>query len=354
MQTYQIDQLRNWLARETTKPVDQLETHISWVLLTDSLAYKIKKPVRFPFLDFTDREVRHELCRRELALNQRLSPDIYLAVSPIVSKDGTVCIGTDGEVVDYAVVMKRLDDERLLNHQLAYGQVSVPFVQKLAQKLAAFHMASPPTHTPVNVEWKKDDFMEILEHSDWMAIHLGTEWQSRVQEWTRLTHWVIDHFAWRMKERMEQGFQRDGHGDLHSGNIFMYEEDPVIFDCLEYDETCRRIDVLNEIAFFCIDLDLYQQPQLRKAFMEAYNEQFQVMHTQEDVILFKYYCLHRACTRLKVEILKARTDAVHVDETSAADYVQLADTYADQLQTLLEHYITYERDVAGHAPVAGK
>jgi uncharacterized protein len=352
METADVLQLKNWLAAETQAPVQQLETHISWILLTDSLAYKIKKPVRFSYLDFTDQEVRHSLCRRELLLNQRLAPEVYLAVSPVVRHHQQVQLGTQGEVLDYAIVMKRLEQERLLVKLLATGgEVPLVFMEHLARKLAEFHQAGPPTHAVLYLDHQKNDFAELLEHADWLGTLLGPDWAEKAQAWTQLFHRVIGQFGWRMQERIEQGFQRDGHGDLHAGNIFMYEQDPVVFDCLEFKDEYRLIDVLNDIAFLCMDLDLYQQPVLRKTFLETYNEHFPVIRQLEDVILLKYFCMQRACIRLRIEIAKARATPAGESTSPVPAYAHLLDQYTQQMQSLIDHYITYEKEVAPPSPL---
>ncbi|GAB2774696.1 hypothetical protein GCM10027275_17170 [Rhabdobacter roseus] len=344
MESTHIQQLQAWLEQETQQPVVLHETHISWVLLTPTLTYKIKKPVRFDFLDFTDLETRHELCRRELRLNQRLAPEVYLAVTPVVSREGTVQLSDEGTCLDYAVVMKTLDNNRLLSRRLAEGTVTPDFIRKLAVQLAVFHENAEVVQHKSKMERMKADLRELEEISAWLGSNIHAYWQRSVGEWMELAHWVLDHFSGQMERRLEQGYYRDGHGDLHAGNIFYYEDEPVVFDCLEFNDAFRQIDVLNDIAFLCMDLDRYQQPELRKLFLDTYVDYFPVFSAPEDLILFKYYLFNRACIRLKVLSLKAMAapETTPGELREIEQYARLTERYAAQLHTLIDHYVTYE------------
>lgn len=346
MTNEEIDQLRTGLERSGEKEVQLLETHISWILLGDTLAWKIKKPVRFDYLDFTSPEARHELCKRELFLNQRLAPDIYLAVTPVVRTPEGLDLGVaGGEVIDYAVAMKKLDNDLLLSKQLRLGNVTEAFIVKLAQKLSDFHMNEPP----VSEEWDGSaqlaSFSDIRDVAEWLEKNFDPPAPGETEAWVRLTAEVHRLCEWRFRQRVEQGFYRDGHGDLHSGNIFYYPDDPVIFDCIEFSDAFRKIDVLYEIAFLCMDLDFHDRGSLRRIFLEAYQEAFPAIVLKEDVLIFKYYCFVRASIRLKVSASKAIAGGADDSLMKQIEgYAALTSRYAGQLRKLIDQYITFEKE----------
>jgi uncharacterized protein len=282
-----------------------IETHISWVILWDELAYKIKKPVHFSFLDFSTAEQRRLCCEQELQLNRRLAPTVYLEVVPIcLSGD---CIGWDvtGEVVDYAVKMRRLDAEMEMDRMLPAGRIDAAYMRVLAAKIADFHLQADVIHTPqaASAAAYQADFNDILGQSETIMKWLGMDAVRELEEVVARSDDFLQRHAAHIAARTEASWVRDVHGDLHAHNIFAYP-DPVIFDCIEFNPHFRQIDVLNEVAFFCMDLEVTGYEELANVFLEAYLQRCPAMPTQADRELFNWFKAYRANVRAKVTALR--------------------------------------------------
>jgi uncharacterized protein len=280
------------------------ETHISWVILTPQFAFKIKKPVKLSFLDFSTLKKRKKYCERELALNRRFS-EIYLRVVPVRFDRGVWRLGSGpGKIADYAVMMKRLDSSKRMDVLLQSGSVRPLHIRALANRIAAFHSKADIIKRPFVVDDLADAFNDIRVARNFARKALPGRYDDLISKSQKWSHAFLLHHERRIKERVRLGFQRDGHGDLHSGNIFLNKH-PEIFDCIEFNDRYRQIDVLNEIAFFCMDLEAFGEPRLANLFVEEYNRQFPSFLTSEDRNLFVYFKCYRANVRAKVHALAA-------------------------------------------------
>ena len=280
-----------------------VETHISWVILTPDFAFKIKKPVRFDFLDFSTLLLRKKYCKEELRLNQRLAPETYLGVLPIGKKDGQLQIG-DGtkRPVDYAVWMRREDDSRQLDRLLQAGKVQHDELRPLAHQLAVFHQKHALRNPRFDPAELVADFADLFHHEKALKKVLGAAVAPMLNMMQETLPKFIAQHTERLRARAKAGFWVDGHGDLHARNIFLTES-PIVFDCIEFAPHLRRLDVLNELAFLCMDFDHHARPDLSDAFLRFYQEEHACIMQPEDELLFCFFKAYRANVRLKVELL---------------------------------------------------
>lgn len=281
-----------------------IETHANWIILTGDFAYKIKRPVRFSFLDFSTPSLRKHHCEEEVRLNGRLT-DIYLGVEPVVKTASGFGIGLEGDIVDYAVVMRRLDPQRQMHTLLEAGAVTPGQIQALGRLLADFHKAARIVYHDKTPESLLADFLDIHSVQQVLSKFFGPKTLQDLDKWTQLVRKVLSRLEQRIAERNALGFVRDGHGDLHCANIFLLDK-PVVFDCIEFNEHFRINDVLNEMAFLSMDLDRYSRPGLRRLLMQTYQENFPCLLNDHDELLFRYYLFYRASVRLKVIALRAK------------------------------------------------
>jgi aminoglycoside phosphotransferase family enzyme len=313
---------------ETTGKRELIETHISWVIVCDQFVYKIKRPVHYSFLDFSTLEMRKHFCEREIELNKRLTDNIYLDVQPVSEWQGSLFIGaTDGAIIDYAVRMLKLDREKQMNILLSQNKVTAMDMKNLAEKIAFFHKKT-------NVIYKKD-FLDVQEkfndleaEREFLAVQLSKDCSNIIDRAIKTSDTFIEKNKKLLAARLSAGFFRDCHGDLHSRNIFLLPA-PEPFDCIEFNDDFRQIDVLNEVAFLCMDLDAFDREDLSTVFIDYYNHLFPAMSTSQDRGLFIYYKSYRANIRAKVNSLRAKGN--NVDQTqalSAVDkYLRLMDSY---------------------------
>lgn len=288
-----------------------IETHISWIILTEEYVYKIKKPFQFSFLDFSTLDKRRFYCEQEVLLNQRLAKDIYLRVVPIrQSKEGVFIDADEGQIIDYAVKMKRLDNKHQMDVLLEEEKVTKEHIVQIADQLATFHAFTDVVESEPLIAEMQVDFADVANVQQFLNDFLGETAVHKTEEAIEFSRIFLQLHEQRIKERHALGFFIDGHGDLHSGNIFLLEE-PVIFDCIEFNEHFRHLDVLDELAFFCMDLDFYGQEELESHFLRHYNEKYPVFFNDEDFRLFQYFKLYRANVRLKVNSLKAMQATNH-------------------------------------------
>ena len=312
-----------------------IETHISWVILTKKYVFKIKKEMQYSFLNFSSLDKRKFYCERELILNRRFS-DIYLDVVPVNSKDDKLFLGTEpGLIMDYAVRMKRLQTAKQMNHLLKKNRVSKKQISVLAKKIAIFHQGMKRIYIPFIKTQAKREFNDILCVADWVKLNLDNEYTDLIDRAVRNSNTFLDQNEKFIKNRIKNGFWRDGHGDLHSKNIFLYS-DPVIFDCIEFNDAFRQIDVLNELAFFCMDLEAFQRVDLSKHFMKTYLEIFPCMKGQNEEKLFIYYKCYRANVRAKVNIMRAMqsmdNNKIVKYSIEIKKYLELMDYYTNKYQ----------------------
>ncbi|MFN0215058.1 MAG: hypothetical protein ACKVT2_12450 [Saprospiraceae bacterium] len=288
----------------TKKDVSLIETHISWVILTEEFAFKIKKPVRFDFLDFSTLELRRHFCEEELRLNRRLAPQMYLRVLPI----GAGGIGEDHlPAVDYAIQMHRMDNTREMDKLLVAEAVGRGDMENLAALLAHFHLQNRlDTALPYRPVEDAHDFADLFAlEADLSALKVPDA--SLLRVWAETIPAFLYKHRTRSEDRIHSGFWIEGHGDLHSRNIFLpANEAPVVFDCLEFNEHFRRIDVLNELAFLYMDLEFHGRKDLADCFLENYTRHWACFETAEDSLLFTYFKAYRANVRLKVALLELR------------------------------------------------
>lgn len=220
--------------------------HISWVMLTPDFAFKIKKPVHFDFLDFSSLALRRKF-REELRLNRRLAPGTYLGVLPIGLKEGQLHIAKGiKNPVDYAVWMRREDDSRQLDQLLRTGAVQPEDLRPLAHQLAVFHREHALLHPHFDPEELVADFADLFHHEAALTAVLGADALHACPFAGPRSAFIAKH-AKRLRERAKSGLWVDGHGDLHSRNIFLTDP-PIVFDCIEFAPHLRRLDVLNGLS----------------------------------------------------------------------------------------------------------
>jgi len=336
MQTVDIDRLMTSL---NLQHADLIQTHISWVLLCNDVVYKIKKPVRFSFLDFSTLELRHKYCRRELELNRRLTEGIYLDVVPIrKSGDLVVIDGDNGEVIDYAVKMKRLPQERQMDIMLGLELVTEEQLTQVARMLAAFHARAKISETPPDPDAMLADFEDLENYNDFIRARFGEDGVWHIRQAARYCHSFLHKHSARIAERYRLGFVVDGHGDLHSKNIFLLDQ-PVIFDCIEFNDHLRQVDVLDELAFFCLDLEYFGQHALAVKFVEEYTSHNPCILTSEDELLFYYYQLYRAGVKLKINLIKAGSSTEEADQR---ERLKKVDGYYGLFRTIMLKLIGME------------
>jgi len=321
---------------DSANPPELISTHSSWVILTDRFAYKIKQPVHFSFMDFSTLERRRYFCQQELELNQRLAPDIYLDLQEVHdTEDGPQISGNTGNVMDYAVRMKRMESSKQMDILLDQHAVTPPQIVALAEQIVRFHRKIPALTNVIDLDNWQQTFNDLNVIKDIVRqeempgtadlIDRGVQWSNR----------FLEQHGQRFIEREKEGWVVEGHGDLHAKNIFLTDP-PVVFDCIEFSQELRQIDVLNEIAFFCMDMDALEQPDLGTIFLQAYLEQIPCMPKDEDRLLFDYFKLYRANVRLKVIGLQDRQAFTEKDtrqwKAQVTTYALLFQNYLTKLE----------------------
>lgn len=310
-------------------PVDKfsvIETHISRVLLTGRYAYKIKKPVNFGFLDFSTLEKRKHLCEEELRLNKRLAPSTYLGVVAITGTPDNPHIdsGPDSKspVIEYAIKMKEFPQHAQLDHLLATGELNLGHMDQIATVIARFHQQTEITNRgstfgtadkirqPVNENFSQLSTL-LTDERDRSTLETLSGWCDR--EFARLS----DEFA----NRKKNGFVRECHGDMHLRNMALIDSEILIFDCIEFSEDLRKIDVISEVAFLVMDLHARNKPALAARFINRYLE---LSGDYPGLIVMRFYLVYRAMVRAKVEAIRA-----HQADISCDDVVNRSDNNND-------------------------
>lgn len=293
--------------QQTLDPLSApIETHISWILFRDREAFKIKKPVALGFLDFSTLNRRRFFCARELELNRRFSPEVYLDLIPVQRlATGQLCLGgTAGQTIDYAVHMRRLEQHNQMDERLHQRSVSPGDMQALADVLARFHQQAPILSTGPGAVQLEADFRDLEQVFPTLHQLLGPESHDLAIESLDHAAKLILRLQPRIEWRISHGFVRDGHGDLHCRNIFLGNT-PILFDCLEFSDALRQADLLCEIAFLGADLHAFGRDDLWQAFLQAYQAALPVLFTPEDHALLRWFLWYRAGVRLKVTAIQS-------------------------------------------------
>ena len=283
--------------------VELMETHISWVLLAGDYAYKIKKPVVLPFLDYGTVDKRRACCEVELRINRRYAPDTYLGV-----------VEFDGEP---AVRMRRFVEADRLDHVCARGELTPNHLSDLAQHLADFHAAAAVAGPGERFGEPAQVLAPALENFEELERLLPAEGErlARLRSWTGAEHAARrDAFA----RRKATGRIRECHGDLHLGNLVLLNGQPTPFDAIEFNEDLRWIDVAAEIAFTYLDLLDHGQPGLAAWFL---NQWLLWSGDYDTLVVLRFYAVYRAMVRAKVAAIQGR-------EAEAAEYLAMAEALA--------------------------
>lgn len=318
---------------KSMQPCKLVETHISWVLLTPCFAFKVKKPVAFSFINTISLEARKEYCEKEIFLNTRLTDDVYIGVVTIRDSGYGLMLGEgEGDVIDYAVKMHRLPENKRMDRLLSQDEVTNTDIIRLARKIAGFHQRAEIIY-PRNITRLQAEFNDIRNYADLLNNLVGAPFNSRLDAAIRIADRFFSVTVPRISKRVAEGFFRDGHGDLHTGNIFLLPA-PEPFDCIEFNDSLRYIDVLNDIAFTCMDLDAKGRQDLSDLFVNTYQNVFPVILDAMDEQLFIYYKAYRANIRAKITCVSAQ--AVNAQENrdmlrQSAHYFMLMEEYLSKL-----------------------
>jgi len=302
---------------------------MSFVFLAGEYVYKVKKPVNLGYLDYTTLERRHFFCRQELELNRRLCPDVYLAVVPVVEEKGEVRMEGQGKAVEYAVKMRRLPQDRMMDVLLPQGQVTPQMVARVAEKLADFHKKAE-----TNQKIAAFGGLDIVRHNcdenfaqteKYIGLTILTAKYERIKGYTDD---FMESNAGLFEKRVKEGRIRDCHGDLHAAHV-CFTDDICIYDCIEFNDRFRYCDVASEIAFLAMDLDRHQQAGLSRHLVDTY---VGLSHDEELLKLLNFYKCYRAYVRGKVESFKLDDPLISQGEKakaleSARSYFQLAESY---------------------------
>jgi aminoglycoside phosphotransferase family enzyme len=280
--------------------IEMIETHISWVILTDDYAYKIKKPIRLDFLDFSDLERRKFYCDEELRLNKPGAPAIYCDVVPVTLQHGQPRFGGPGEPIEFAVRMHRFDQELRLDRQLAANRLAAADMKELGQAIASHHAQAQ--RIDVRHREHQLDVTKTFMRDNLLALE-GYVDSARLSALTNWTEGELTRLDGQLARRFDAGFVRDCHGDLHLANLVRLPTGIVLFDCIEFNADLRAIDVFCDIAFLIMDLVAEQRQDLAAHFLNRYLE---CSGDYDGVALLDLYFVYRSLVRAKVAAISSQ------------------------------------------------
>lgn len=285
----------------------RFETHISWVIVAGGYAWKIKKALRLPYLDFSTLAARRFYCMEELRLNRRLGSGLYLAVVPLAGTSDEPIPGGEGPASEYAVLMRAFDQQAVWERRIAAGILGGAEAGMLAARLARFHLDAP--RAPPAAAWGAPDTVAAAFGAtlDELAQRLGGggDEDGSSGDLAALRQWEAGSrtaLADRLARRKAAGMVRECHGDLHCGNILTLDGQVQVFDCIEFNEALRWIDVMDDLAFLDMDLAVRGRPELAAGLLSRYLE---LTGDYDGLAVLRHYRVHRALVRAKVLLLRA-------------------------------------------------
>ncbi len=260
-----------------TPPIQLVQTHVSYVLLTGEYAYKLKKPVNFGFLDYSTLERRRHFCAEELRLNQRTAPALYLDTIAIVKMGDRYSLAADAEVdnvVEYAVKMRQFPQSALLSQCFERGELTEDLLRQLAEAIARFHQTAE-TNDYIQTFGTVAAIRQSIDENYEQTVQYigGPQTQTQFDETRAYTDCFFGTQADLLQRRVEQGKIRACHGDLHLNNICYWQNQLLLFDCIEFNESFRNVDVMFDIAYIIMDLTVAGRTDLAATFLSHYVEQ---------------------------------------------------------------------------------
>jgi len=312
--------------------VELVQTQISYVFLAGDYVYKIKKPVDMGFLDYTTLEKRLYYCRKEIELNRRLCADAYLGVVPITKEKGRFVIGGKGEAKEYAVKMRRLPQDAMMDVLLKKGKVTPEMVVSVAAIIARFHHSAATSDEITRlggIDAVIQNTSENFSQTDkYFNVIIEPETYQRLKTYTEQ---FIKTNAALFHQRMAEGKVRDCHGDLHAAHICFYKS-ICIYDCIEFIDRLRYTDVAADIAFLAMDLDHYDRRDLSGIFIDAYVQKSGDRELKKPLNFYKCY---RAYVRGKVGCFQYDDPYISAGEkekiaANARTYFKLAESYIEE------------------------
>lgn len=328
---------------EPTTGVELVQTHVSWIFLTDSHAYKIKKPVDLGFLNFSTIDRRRFYCNEEIKYNRRLCPDIYEGVAELRQTNGGAGFRGNGRILDYAVKMKRLPAAGMLDRLVNNNAVSTTEIRDVARVIAEFHRTIPTS--PAISEYGRPDRIRFnwTENFDQTAAFENTTLPA--SERAVMRSWVasfMDDHADIFTKRIAGGFIRECDGDIHLENICLTEGKVYIFDCIEFNERFRCCDTAADVAFLLMDLDYRGRQDLSEVVLSAYID---ASGDNGVLSVLDFYKIYRAFVRGKIESLCSIDMGIDQQQRSNATakairYFRLARGYIERLRLRPSLFIT--------------
>jgi len=306
-----------------TKKVKLIQTHISFVTLTGKYAYKIKKPVNFGFLDFSTLEKRKYFCNRELSLNKRLCPEIYESVVKITKKDDGLEIDGDGKIIDYAVKMKEFSQDKIMTNLLHTEKINEETIDKIVDNLVSFYnkiksndeikrfgeIKTIKQNTDENFEQTKEVIGKTIDKEKFDFIK-------------KITNRFLERNKNVFGRRIKNDYIKDCHGDLHTGNIVIKNNQICIFDCIEFNKRFRYSDLASDIGFLAMDLDFQGRPYLGSYLIKKYVEKSNDSGIYD---VLNFYKAYRAYVRGKVIGFKLSDS--HIEEKEKSNTVRTSRKY---------------------------
>jgi uncharacterized protein len=306
-----------------------MQTHISWVFIASSFVFKVKKPVNLGFLDFSTLEKRHYFCQRELELNRRLCPDVYLDVLPIYETPSGLSFKTKGKIAEYCLKMKELPKGRFLGELLAKGRVGENEINRIISCLRPFYESQTPAQEIE--QWGMPEKLKISTNENFAQIEPFVGQTISPAAFETIRFFTNEFYARNEKlfrRRIQEHRIRDCHGDLHLDHIHLTPEATTIFDCIEFNDRFRFIDIANDVAFLAMDFDFEGRSDLGNLFLRNCAREF---HDPEILRLSDFYKCYRALVRAKVETIQAtsmKRMKAREHSDAAARYFRLALRYA--------------------------
>jgi aminoglycoside phosphotransferase family enzyme/predicted kinase len=308
--------------------VEFIETHISWVFLTEKDVFKLKKPVYLGFLDFRTLADRQRACEAEVLLNRRLAPDIYIGVVPICSEsDGPPRVAGEGKIIEWAVHMRRVPHEYRSDHLLSLGVLGSRHIDALARRIAQFQRTARSDGETSRFGLPEAIAENIHENAtqtqDFIHKYLTVSDARRIVSWQLA--FLEDHRT-RFEERAKNGSVRDGHGDLQLQHIYFVSEEPIVLDCIEFNNRFRCADVCSDVAFCSMDLACQGREDLAEQLLASYARESNDFDFYAVVDFYKSYW---AFVRAKVAamlVADKKVDAVvrKIADDQARRYFQLS------------------------------